>query len=147
MKRAFITGVTGQDGSYLSEFLLDKGYEVYGMVRRTSSLGRSRIDHLVADPERGPRFHLVYGDLGDASSLAKLIRTIEPEEIYNLGAQSHVRVSFDQPIYTVDTVALGTLKLLEAVREHQQNSGRQVRYYQASSSALYAARLAGVKSV
>ena len=133
MKRALITGVTGQDGSYLAEFLLEKQYEVFGLVRRTSSLGRSRIDHLKLDPAARDRLHLVYGDLGDASSLAKLIRTIEPHEIYNLGAQSHVRVSFDIPEYTADVVHLGTVRLLEAVRE----TGWETRFYQASSSEMF----------
>lgn len=133
MKRALITGVTGQDGSYLAEFLLGKEYEVYGMVRRTSSLGRSRLDHLELTDDQHARFHLVYGDLGDASSLARLIRTIKPHEIYNLGAQSHVRVSFDIPEYTCDADFLGTVRLLEAIRE----TGWETRLYQASSSEMF----------
>lgn len=133
MNRALITGVTGQDGSYLAEFLLEKDYEVYGMVRRTSSLGRSRIDHLTQDERVRDRFHLIYGDLGDASSLAKIIRTIQPHEIYNLGAQSHVRVSFDIPEYTADSVFMGTVRLLEALRE----AGWEAKFYQASSSEMY----------
>jgi len=132
-KRAFITGVTGQDGSYLAELLLDKGYEVYGMVRRTSSLNRSRVDHLTRDPELSGRFNLVYGDLGDASALAKLIRTIRPDEVYNLGAQSHVRVSFDIPEYSADSGFMGAVRLLEALREADWNP----RFYQASSSEMY----------
>ncbi len=133
MKRALITGVTGQDGSYLAELLLGNGYEVFGMVRRTSSLGRSRIDPIAATAAFHDRFHLVYGDLGDGSSLAKLIRTIRPEEIYNLGAQSHVRVSFDIPEYTADVNFLGTVRLLEALRE----TGIEARFYQASSSEMF----------
>lgn len=133
MKRALITGVTGQDGSYLVELLLAKGYEVYGMVRRTSSLGRTRLDHLDITPEQRKHFHLVYGDLGDASSLARLIRTIKPHEIYNLGAQSHVRVSFDIPEYTCDADFLGTVRLLEAIRE----TGWETKLYQASSSEMF----------
>ncbi len=128
-KKALITGITGQDGSYLAEFLLAKGYDVFGIVRRTSSLGRQRIDPVAAGPDRD-RLHLVYGDLGDASRLAVLMRTIKPDEVYNLGAQSHVRISFDIPEYTMDVVALGTVRLLEAMRE----TGIQPRFYQASSS-------------
>ncbi|MCE5230233.1 GDP-mannose 4,6-dehydratase [bacterium] len=131
-KKALITGITGQDGSYLAEFLLKKGYEVYGIVRRTSSLGRQRIDPLGYGPDRD-RLHLVYGDLGDASRLAVLMRTIMPDEIYNLGAQSHVRISFDIPEYTMDVVALGTVRLLEAMRE----TGIETRFYQASSSEMF----------
>jgi GDPmannose 4,6-dehydratase len=130
-KKALITGITGQDGSYLAEFLLQKGYEVYGVVRRTSSINRGRIDHL-RDSKTGS-LKLVYGDLGDASSLAMLMRTIRPDEIYNLGAQSHVRVSFDIPEYTSDVVYLGTVRLLEALRE----SGLDARFYQASSSEMF----------
>jgi GDPmannose 4,6-dehydratase len=133
LKRALITGVTGQDGSYLAEFLLGMDYEVFGMVRRTSSLGRGRIDHLTQNPELRERFHLIYGDLGDASSLAKIIRTIKPDEVYNLGAQSHVRVSFDIPEYSADSVFMGTIRLLEALRE----AGWEARFYQASSSEMY----------
>ncbi|MEN6626852.1 MAG: GDP-mannose 4,6-dehydratase [Candidatus Sumerlaeia bacterium] len=131
-KKALITGITGQDGSYLAEFLLDKGYEVYGIVRRTSSLGRQRIDPLSCGPHRD-RLHLVYGDLGDASRLAVLMRTIQPDEVYNLGAQSHVRISFDIPEYTMDVVGIGPLRLLEAMRE----VGIQPRFYQASSSEMF----------
>jgi len=137
-KKALITGVTGQDGSYLAEFLLDKGYEVHGIIRRSSSFNTDRIDHIYQDPHRpGTRLFLHYGDLTDANALDKLLNTIEPDEVYNLGAQSHVRVSFDLPIYTAETVAMGTIKLLEAVRDFQQRSGRQVRFYQASSSEMY----------
>jgi GDPmannose 4,6-dehydratase len=137
-KRALITGITGQDGSYLAEFLLDKGYEVHGIIRRASSFNTERIDHIYQDPHhKGARLKLHYGDLTDASSLERLMRQIQPDELYNLGAQSHVRVSFDEPIYTAETVAMGALKLLEAVRVYQDETGRQVRYYQASSSEMF----------
>jgi len=137
-RRALITGITGQDGSYLAELLLDEGYEVHGIIRRSSSFNTDRLDHIYQDPhQKGARLRLHYGDLSDASSLAATLRKAAPDEVYHLGAQSHVRVSFDQPIYTVDIGALGSLKLLEAVREYQQHSGRQVRYYQASSSEMY----------
>src|SRR4051794_26744116 len=126
-RKALITGITGQDGSYLAEILLEKGYEVYGMVRRASSFNRSRIDHLQGELE------LVYGDLGDSSVLNQLVRTIRPDEIYNLGAQSHVRVSFDMPEYTADVVGVGTLRLLDAIRE----TDVQCRFYQASSSEMF----------
>ncbi|HNV24234.1 MAG TPA: GDP-mannose 4,6-dehydratase, partial [Candidatus Omnitrophota bacterium] len=117
-KTALITGITGQDGSYLSEFLLDKGYMVYGLIRRSSSFNTDRIDHLYQDPhEKDVKLKLVYGDLNDASSLNQIIKTIKPDEIYNLGAQSHVRVSFDIPEYTAEVTALGTTRLLEAIRE------------------------------
>ena len=137
-RRALITGITGQDGSYLAEFLIDKGYEVHGIIRRSSSFNTGRIDHIYLDPHvKSGKLKLHYGDLCDANNLSKLMRECEPHEVYNLGAQSHVRVSFDMPIYTADTVAMGALRLLEAVRDHQQQSGRQVRYYQASSSEQY----------
>ena len=126
-RTAFITGITGQDGSYLAEILLEKGYQVYGMVRRSSSFNTARIDHIFGDIE------LVFGDLTDASSLNQLMRTIGPDEVYNLGAQSHVRVSFDIPEYTADVDALGTLRLLDAIREE----GVQCRFYQASSSEMF----------
>jgi len=126
-RKAFITGITGQDGSYLAEILLEKDYEVYGMVRRSSSFNRGRIDHLFGDIE------LVYGDLADGSALNQLMRTIRPDEVYNLGAQSHVRVSFEVPEYTVEVTAVGTLRLLEAMR----NLGMSPRFYQASSSEMY----------
>ena len=137
-KRALITGITGQDGSYLAELLLDNGYEVHGLIRRASTFGTDRIDHLYRDPhERGSRLLLHYADLTDASGLAKALRQIEPTEVYNLAAQSHVRVSFDQPIYTAEVAALGALKLLEAVRDNEQRTGQRVRYYQASSSEMF----------
>jgi GDPmannose 4,6-dehydratase len=133
-KRALITGVTGQDGSYLTELLLSKGYEVFGIIRRSSSFNTQRIDHIYQDPhESGRRLKLVYGDLNDASSLNKILRDVQPDEIYNLGAQSHVRVSFDIPEYTAEIGALGTLRLLEAIRE----TGLTPRFYQASSSELF----------
>lgn len=136
MKTAFITGVTGQDGSYLAELLLSKGYEVHGLKRRSSTFNTQRIDHIYQDfHEEQPRFYLYYGDLTDSSSLWKLLYEIRPDEIYNLGAQSHVRVSFDMPEYTVDTVALGTLRLLEAIR----GTGIGARYYQACSSEMFGA--------
>ena len=134
MTKALITGITGQDGSYLAELLLEKGYEVYGLVRRSSSFNTGRIDHIYRDfhdPET--RLRLVYGDLNDASSLNHLLRTIRPDEIYNLGAQSHVRVSFDVPEYTAEVTGLGCLRLLEAIQE----SGLSCKFYQASSSELY----------
>ena len=137
MKRALITGITGQDGSYLAEFLLGKAdYEVHGLVRRSSSLNRQRIDHLFQyDSRIRDRLRLHYADLADASSLATVMEEVRPDEVYNLGAQSHVRVSFDQPLYTADVVGLGTLRLLEAVR--QLNRAKFVKFYQASSSEMY----------
>ncbi len=137
-KTALITGITGQDGSYLAELLLAKGYEVHGIIRRSSSFNTGRIDDIYQDPhETAVRLRLHYGDLTDANCLAKLMNEVQPDEVYNLGAQSHVRVSFDMPIYTVDTVAMGTIKLLEAVRDYQQQSGQAVRFYQASSSEMF----------
>ncbi len=134
MKRALITGITGQDGSYLTELLVAKGYEVWGVVRRSSSFNTDRIDHLYRDPhEKDVRLKLVYGDLTDGSSLVQALHASKPDEVYNLGAQSHVRTSFDIPEYTADVTGLGTLRLLEAIRE----SGQSPRYYQASSSELY----------
>lgn len=134
MRKALITGITGQDGSYLAELLLDKGYEVYGVMRRSSSFNTERIDHIYRDPhEPSVRLRLVYGDLNDASSLNKILRDTQADEIYNLGAQSHVRVSFDVPEYTGEVTALGTVRLLEAIRE----VGLKPKFYQASSSELY----------
>jgi len=133
MKRALITGITGQDGSYLTEFLLHKGYEVYGIIRRSSSFHTGRIDHVYADPHDGPRLKLIYGDLTDGSNLSSIMDDVQPDEVYNLGAQSHVRVSFDLPIYTANVDAVGTLRLLEAVRRMK----RPARFYQASSSEMY----------
>lgn len=133
MKKALITGITGQDGSYLTELLLDKGYEVYGIIRRSSTFGTDRIDHLYQDPHKQPKLKLIYGDLTDGGNLSSILHDIKPDEVYNLGAQSHVRVSFDQPIYTVNTDALGTLRLLEALRIMKNPP----RFYQASSSEMY----------
>lgn len=134
MKKALVTGVTGQDGSYLAELLLEKGYEVHGAIRRSSSFNTDRIDHLYQDPhEADVRFFLHYVDLNDPLSLVRLIMNTEPDEIYNLGAQSHVRVSFDMPEYTAESVAFGTLRLLEALRITQA----PVKFYQASSSEMY----------
>ena len=136
MKKALITGITGQDGSYLAEFLLAKGYEVHGIIRRSSTFSTSRIDHIYVDPhEPGARLFLHYGDLSDSTQLTNLIYTIKPDEIYHLGAQSHVRVSFDTAEYTGDVVALGTTRLLEAVRQ----SGIKAKFYQASSSEMFGA--------
>jgi len=134
MKKSLITGITGQDGSYLAEFLLSKGYDVYGIVRRSSSFNTERIDQIYQDPHvPNANLHLVYGDLNDASSLNKILRTIRPDEIYNLGAQSHVRVSFDIPEYTAEVTGVGTVRLLEAIRE----SGLNPKFYQASSSEMF----------
>lgn len=136
MKKAFITGITGQDGSYLAELLLAKGYEVHGIKRRASSYNTDRIDHIYQDPHvQNPRFFLHYGDLTDSSNLIRLIKEIEPDEIYNLGAQSHVKVSFEVPEYTADTDGLGTLRLLEAIRFLGME--KKVMFYQASTSELY----------
>lgn len=137
-RTALITGITGQDGSYLAEFLLAKDYQVHGLIRRSSTFNTRRIDHIYEDiHERGRHLTLHYADITDANSLACLIRAIEPDEVYNLAAQSHVRVSFDMPIFTAETAAMGALKLLEAVREYEKNQGKRVRYYQASSSEMY----------
>ncbi|TVQ47241.1 MAG: GDP-mannose 4,6-dehydratase [Gloeocapsa sp. DLM2.Bin57] len=137
-KRALITGITGQDGSYLAELLLAKDYQVHGIIRRTSTINTSRIDHLYLDPHHPEaRLFLHYGDLTDGTTLRRIIEEIEPNEIYNLGAQSHVRVSFDSPEYTVDTVGMGTLRLLEAVRDYQHRTSQEVRFYQASSSEMF----------
>ena len=134
MKKALITGITGQDGSYLTELLLEKGYEVHGIIRRSSSFNTGRIDHLYSDPHiKGTRLHLHYGDLSDSSGLNRTLRTVKPDEIYHLGAQSHVRVSFDIPEYTADVTGLGTIRLLDAILE----SGISTRFYQASSSEMY----------
>jgi len=133
-KKALVTGITGQDGSYLAEFLLAKGYEVHGLVRRSSTFGTERIDHIYTDPhETDARLFLHYGDLTDGSGLRQVLTKCQPDEVYNLGAQSHVRVSFDQPVYTVEADAVGTLRLLEAVRD----LGLPTRFYQASSSEMY----------
>lgn len=133
-KTALISGITGQDGSFLTELLLEKGYEVYGIIRRSSSFNTDRIDHLYQDPhEQGTRLRLLYGDLNDSSSLNMILRQVQPDEIYNLGAQSHVRVSFDIPEYTGEVTGLGTVRFLEAIRD----TGIKPKFYQASSSELY----------
>jgi GDPmannose 4,6-dehydratase len=137
-KRALLTGITGQDGSYLSEFLLEKGYEVHGIIRRTSTFNTDRIDHIYEDPHNSDaQLFLHYGDLTDGTTLRRILEEIHPVEIYNLGAQSHVRVSFDSPEYTVDSVGMGTLRLLEAIRDYQRRTGTQVRFYQAGSSEMF----------
>ncbi|MEX1117521.1 MAG: GDP-mannose 4,6-dehydratase, partial [Terrimicrobiaceae bacterium] len=134
MKKALITGITGQDGSYLADLLLQKGYQVHGIIRRASTFNTARIDHLYEDPHvHGVNLFLHYGDLADSVNLVKLIYDLKPDEIYHLGAQSHVRVSFDIPEYTADVTGVGTIRILEAVRE----SGVQSRFYQASSSEMY----------
>ncbi|HCR14920.1 MAG: GDP-mannose 4,6-dehydratase [Candidatus Jacksonbacteria bacterium RIFOXYB2_FULL_44_15] len=134
MKKALITGITGQDGSYLAELLLKKGYEVHGLIRRSSTFNTSRIDHLYQDPHyANVKLFLHYGDLTDGSNLNRILHRIKPDEIYNLGAQSHVRVSFDMPVFTTNVVALGTLRLLDAVRD----SGKKVKFYQAGSSEMF----------
>ena len=136
MKKALITGITGQDGSYLAELLLAKGYEVHGVIRRASTFNTSRIDHLYRDPHvNGVKLHLHYGDLADSVQMVKLLYELQPEEIYNLGAQSHVRVSFDIPEYTGDVVGLGSVRILEAIRE--AGLVKKCRFYQASSSEMY----------
>ncbi|WP_037312714.1 GDP-mannose 4,6-dehydratase [Ruegeria halocynthiae] len=135
-KKALITGITGQDGSYLAEFLLEKGYEVHGIKRRASSFNTQRIDHIYQDPhDRNPKLHLHYGDLSDTSNLTRIIQEVQPDEVYNLGAQSHVAVSFESPEYTADVDGLGTLRLLEAIRF--LGLEKKTRFYQASTSELY----------
>ena len=140
MKRALITGIAGQDGSYLAEMLLEKGYEVFGLVRRSSNVARTRIDHLTqgqaaarAGDDPAARIHLIYGDMNDSASLHRAVRESRPEEVYNLASQSHVRVSFEMPEYTLDINAMGTLRLLNAIRD----AGLETRFYQASSSELF----------
>jgi GDPmannose 4,6-dehydratase len=144
MKTALISGITGQDGSYLAELLLAKGYQVHGIIRRTSTFNTDRLDHIYTDPHSQspsdkPALRLHYGDLSDAARLRSLIGQIQPDEVYNLGAQSHVRVSFDQPEYTADITATGTLRLLEAFRDYSMASGKQPRFYQAGSSEMFGA--------
>ncbi|OQA02681.1 MAG: GDP-mannose 4,6-dehydratase [Planctomycetes bacterium ADurb.Bin401] len=131
--KALITGITGQDGSYLTELLLKKGYDVYGLIRRSSSFNTDRIDHLYQDPHEQPKLKLIYADLTDGSNLHSILNDVKPDEVYNLGAQSHVRVSFDQPIYTTNVDALGTLRILEAIRSMKSPA----KFYQASSSEMY----------
>src|SRR3989338_950958 len=133
-KKAFITGITGQDGSYLAELLLEKGYDVYGIIRRSSSFNTGRIDHIFKDRhEKGNNLFLQYGDITDGSNISRILEKVKPDEIYNLGAQSHVKVSFELPEYTADTIALGTLRLLDAVRD----TGLKVKFYQAGSSEMF----------
>jgi len=140
MPTALITGITGQDGSYLTSFLLSKGYRVHGILRRSSTFNTDRIDHLYRDPhDPETRLFLHYGDLTEGGTLRRIINRVQPDEVYNLAAQSHVKVSFEQPEYTADVVATGTLRLLEAVRDYTGESGRQVRVYQAGSSEMYGA--------
>jgi GDPmannose 4,6-dehydratase len=140
MKKALITGITGQDGSYLTELLLEKGYEVHGIFRRCSTFNTDRIDHLYVDAhEPGARLFLHAGDVADGTGLRHIVGKVEPDEVYNLAAQSHVRISFDQPEYTADVTATGTLRLLEAVRDYIDKSGKQVRFYQAGSSEMFGA--------
>ncbi len=137
-KIALVTGITGQDGSYLAELLLDKGYDVHGIIRRSSSFNTDRIEHLYQDPHAPNRkLTLHYGDLTDGTGIREILSRVRPSEIYNLGAQSHVRVSFDQPVYTVQSDALGTIHLLESIRDLQNNTGYEVRFYQASSSEMF----------
>lgn len=138
MKKALITGVTGQDGSYLAEFLLCKDYDVHGIIRRSSSFNTGRIDRIYQDPHgEGTRFFLHYGDLCDGTALRRILEMVIPDEVYNLGAQSHVRVSFDEPEYTVDVIAMGTLRLLEAIRDFRERTGKDIRLYQAGSSEMF----------
>ena len=139
-KSALITGITGQDGSYLSELLLSKGYTVHGIVRRSSSFNTSRINHIYEDPhDAGRRLILHYADLTDSTSLRRVLETARPDEIYNLGAQSHVKVSFENPEYTADADAMGPVRLLECIRDHVHHTGRKVRFYQAGSSEMFGA--------
>ena len=140
MKRALITGITGQDGSYLAELLLSKGYEVHGIIRRASSFNTDRIDHLYEDPhEPDRRVILHYGDLADGTTLRRILERVRPDEIYNLGAQSHVKVSFEEPEYTADVVALGTLRLLDCIQDCRARDDREIRVYQAGSSEMFGA--------
>lgn len=140
MKKALVTGITGQDGSYLAEFLIAKGYQVHGIVRRASTFNTERIDHIYEDPhESEKKFILHYGDLADGTGLRRILNKCQPDEVYNLGAQSHVRVSFDQPEYTADIVGTGTLRLLEALRDAMAEKGKDVRFYQAGSSEMFGA--------
>ena len=134
VKKAFITGITGQDGSYLAEFLLSRGYEVHGLIRRASTFNTSRIDHIYVDPhEPGARLFLYYGDLSDSDQISNIVHNVKPDEVYHLGAQTHVRVSFDMPEYTGNITALGTTRILEAIRR----SGNKIKFYQASSSEMF----------
>ena len=139
-KKALITGITGQDGSYLTELLLQKGYEVHGIIRRASTFNTGRLENIYKDPhEKDPRFYLHFGDLADANTIRKLLYEIEPEEIYNLGAQSHVRVSFDIPEYTANITGLGVLRILESIKDYETHVGEKIKFYQASSSEMFGA--------
>jgi len=138
MKKAIITGITGQDGAYLVRLLLSKGYEVYGIIRRASTFNTSRLEEIYVDPHsKNNRMHLIYGDLGDSSTINKIINDVMPDEIYNLGAQSHVRVSFDIPEYTGDITGLGAVRILESIKNIKEKSGKSIKYYQASSSEMF----------
>jgi GDPmannose 4,6-dehydratase len=138
MKKVLITGITGQDGSYLAELLLAKGYDVHGVIRRASTFNTGRLDDIYKDPHAAEsRFHLHYGDLADANTIRKLIYKIQPDEIYNLGAQSHVRVSFDIPEYTANITGLGVLRMLEAIKDYEEQTGKKIKFYQASSSEMF----------
>lgn len=138
MKKAIVTGITGQDGSYLAELLIEKGYEVHGIIRRASTFNTERIDHLYQDPHKsGTRLFLHYGDLSDGSGLRRILEEVKPDEVYNLGAQSHVKVSFDEPEYTADVDAIGTLRILEALRDYRDRTSHDVRFYQACSSEMF----------
>lgn len=138
MKKALITGITGQDGSFLAELLLEKGYEVHGIIRRASQFNTDRIDHLYQDPhDPNSKLFLHHGDLTDGTGLRRILEAVQPDEVYNLGAQSHVRVSFDQPEYTADVDAMGTLRFLEAIRDYRNRTDHDVRFYQASSSEMF----------
>lgn len=140
MTKALITGVTGQDGSYLAEFLLAKGYDVHGIIRRASTFNTGRLDEIYKDPHvDGSKFHLHYGDLADANTVRKLIYEVGPDELYNFGAQSHVRISFDIPEYTADVAGLGTLRALEAIKDYEKHTGKKIKFYQASSSEMFGA--------
>lgn len=142
MKKALITGITGQDGSYLAELLLEKGYEVHGVIRRASTFNTERLENIYKDPHvEGSRFHLHYGDLADASTIQHLLYSVQPDEVYNLGAQSHVRVSFDIPEYTANITGLGVLRLLEAIKDYEKHTGKKIKFYQASSSEMFGAAL------
>src|ERR1051325_8602682 len=137
-QKALITGITGQDGSYLAELLLAKGYEVHGIIRRASVFNTERIDHIYSDPhDPQARLFLHYGDLTDGTGIRRILEKTQPDEVYNLAAQSHVKVSFDQPEYTADVVATGALRVLEAVRDHVTIGGKEVRFYQAGSSEMF----------
>lgn len=140
MKKAVISGITGQDGSYLTELLIEKGYEVHGIVRRASLFNTDRIDHLYHDPHTsGAPMFLHYGDLTDPSSVRRILEEVQPDEFYNLGAQSHVKVSFEEPMYTSSSIAVGALGVLEAIRDLQQRTGKEIRFYQAGSSEMFGA--------